>query len=85
MNDEKKPVPKSEVTVEKILIVPKLHYSQCNSNKSQRDFPPPSGTCQIDLKINVKNKGPRDFPGGTGDKTPHSQCTGPGFYPWSGN
>ena len=27
----------------------------------------------------------RDFPGGTVDKTLHSQCRGPGFDPWSGN
>ena len=26
-----------------------------------------------------------DFPGGTVDKTPRSQCRGPGFDPWSGN
>ena len=27
----------------------------------------------------------RDFPGGAVDKTPCSQCRGPGFNPWSGN
>ena len=27
----------------------------------------------------------RDFPGGPVVKTPHSQCRGPGFDPWSGN
>ena len=27
----------------------------------------------------------RDFPGGPVAKTPHSQCRGPGFNPWSGN
>ena len=27
----------------------------------------------------------RDFPGGPAVKTPHSQCMGPGFDPWSGN
>ena len=26
-----------------------------------------------------------DFPGGTVIKTPHSQCRGPMFDPWSGN
>ena len=26
-----------------------------------------------------------DFPGGAADKTPCSQCGGPGFDPWSGN
>ena len=26
-----------------------------------------------------------DFPGGPVVKTPHSQCRGPGFDPWSGN
>ena len=26
-----------------------------------------------------------DFPGGSMAKTPHSQCRGPGFDPWSGN
>ena len=26
-----------------------------------------------------------DFPGGTVVGTPHSQCRGPGFNPWSGN
>ena len=26
-----------------------------------------------------------DFPGGTVSKTPHSQCRGPRFDPWSGN
>ena len=26
-----------------------------------------------------------DFPGGPAAKTPHSQCRGPGFDPWSGN
>ena len=26
-----------------------------------------------------------DFPGGPMAKTPHSQCRGPGFDPWSGN
>ena len=25
------------------------------------------------------------FPGGPVGKTPHSQCRGPGFNPWSGN
>ena len=25
-----------------------------------------------------------DFPGGPVAKTPHSQCRGPGFDPWSG-
>ena len=32
-------------------------------------------------KINTQ----RDFPGGSVVKTPHSQCRGPGFNPWSGN
>ena len=27
----------------------------------------------------------RDFPGGLEAKTPHSQCRGPGFNPWSGS
>ena len=27
----------------------------------------------------------RDFPGGPVAKTPHSQCRGRGFDPWSGN
>ena len=27
----------------------------------------------------------RDFPGGLTAKSPHSQCRGPGFHPWSGN
>ena len=27
----------------------------------------------------------RDFPGGPVGKTPHSQCRGPEFDPWSGN
>ena len=27
----------------------------------------------------------KDFPGGPGAKTPHSQCRAPGFNPWSGN
>ena len=27
----------------------------------------------------------RDFPGGPLDKTPSSQCRGPGCDPWSGN
>ena len=27
----------------------------------------------------------RDFPGGPVAKTPHFQCTGCGFDPWSGN
>ena len=27
----------------------------------------------------------REFPGGPVAKTPHSQCRGPGFAPWSGN
>ena len=31
------------------------------------------------------NKYMRDFPSGTVDKTPCSQCRGPGFDPWSGN
>ena len=26
-----------------------------------------------------------DFPGGPVVKTPHFQCRGPGFDPWSGN
>ena len=26
-----------------------------------------------------------DFPGGLVVETPHSQCRGPGFDPWSGN
>ena len=26
-----------------------------------------------------------DFPDGAVVKTPHSQCRGPGFNPWSGN
>ena len=30
-------------------------------------------------------EGQRDFPGGPGAKTPHSQCRGPGLNPWSGN
>ena len=30
-----------------------------------------------------RNEG--DFPGGTVDKTPCSQCRGPGFDPWSRN
>ena len=33
----------------------------------------------------VKSQEERDFPGGAVDKTPHSQCRGPGFNPWSGN
>ena len=33
----------------------------------------------------VKSEAYRDFPGGTEDKTPHSQCRGPGFDPCSGN
>ena len=32
-----------------------------------------------------KNNQPRDFPGGPVAKTPHSQCSGSGFNPWSGN
>ena len=27
----------------------------------------------------------RDYPGSPGDETLHSQCSGPGFDPWSGN
>ena len=27
----------------------------------------------------------RDFPGGPVAKTPHAQCRGPRFHPWSGN
>ena len=27
----------------------------------------------------------QDFPGGPVAKTPHSQCSGTGFDPWSGN
>ena len=27
----------------------------------------------------------RNFPAGPTVKTPHSQCRGPGFNPWSGN
>ena len=33
----------------------------------------------------IKKKEIRDFPGGRVDKTPHSECMGPGFNPWSGN
>ena len=32
-----------------------------------------------------KNFKDRDLPGGAVVKTPHSQCRGPGFDPWSGN
>ena len=31
-----------------------------------------------------KNEDSGDFPGGAVDKTPRSQCRGPGFDPWSG-
>ena len=33
----------------------------------------------------VLNINQRDFPGGAVVKTPHSQCRGPRFNPWSGN
>ena len=36
------------------------------------------------LKIEIKED-LSDFPGGPVVKTPHSQCKGPGFDPWSGN
>ena len=43
----------------------------------------------IIMKINspqsVKNCSLGNFPGGPMAKTPHSQCRGPGFDPWSGN
>ena len=41
----------------------------------------------ISDKIQFKTKiySLRDFPGGPVVKTPHSQCRGHGFHPWSGN
>ena len=35
--------------------------------------------------VHAIKEGERDFPGGPVAKTPHSQCRGPGFDPWSGN
>ena len=33
----------------------------------------------------IKKNTHGDFPDGPVPKTPHSQCWGPGFDPWSGN
>ena len=33
----------------------------------------------------VSKEGEGDFPGGPVAKTPHPQCRGPRFHPWSGN
>ena len=42
--------------------------------------------CLVKGKKKFKEyKNYRDFPGGPVAKTPHSQCRGPGFNPWSGN
>ena len=41
---------------------------------------PPATADHLSLKIIL-----RDFPGGPVGKTPHSQCRGSGFNPWSGN
>ena len=54
------------------------------------------GGCSHEIKRHLflgrKNYQPRqdikkiwDFPGGPVAKTPHSQCRGPKFVPWSGN
>ena len=41
---------------------------------------------KLEMTTSVSQKGnSRDFPGGPVAKTPHSQCSGPGFNPWSGN
>ena len=37
------------------------------------------------LNMVLKNDLTGDFPGGPVAKTPHYQCRGPGFHPWSGN
>ena len=36
-------------------------------------------------KLCLKEQRERDFPGGPVAKTPRSQCTRPGYDPWSGN
>ena len=41
---------------------------------------PPSKMIKLPLRRQF-----RDFPGGAVVKTPHSQCRGPKFDPWSGN
>ena len=43
------------------------------------------GSCYILQEMQFKNTIDGDFSGGPVGKTPHSQCTGPGFDPWSGN
>ena len=40
---------------------------------------------KIFLKIKLNEMKNLDFPGGPVDKTPCSQCRGPGFNPWLGN
>ena len=37
------------------------------------------------VKLSAKEANRWGFPGGSVAKTPHSQCWGPGFDPWSGN
>ena len=41
------------------------------------------GKCKLDMTC--QDKGERGFPGGPVAKTPHSQCRGLGFDPWSGS
>ena len=38
-----------------------------------------------DLAERLELEDAGDLPGGPVTKTPHSQCWGPGFDPWSGN
>ena len=41
---------------------------------------------KLEMITNKSQKGnSRDFSGGPVAKTPRSQCSGPGFNPWSGN
>ena len=52
---------------------------QGNANQNKNEIS--CHTCQN----GYHQKEHRDFPGGPVGKTSHSQCRGPGFYPWSGN
>ena len=60
-----------------LQTVDSKHTCGCSLCKSCNVF--------VCLEVFIKKKTSGDFPGGTADKTPCSQCRGPGFNPWSGN
>ena len=67
----------------KIQVVPERERKMTGEREEPRQFQ--IGNQEMWTQGSEKYSKNRDFPGGPVAKTPHSQCRGPRFKPWSGS